>query len=73
MNFDELYSFTRETLGMTQEHFARELKISQGTLSKIEAGKSRGCVRTFLRLGGLAKQTFQTARVYRNFIFNKAR
>jgi transcriptional regulator with XRE-family HTH domain len=39
MNFGDLFRNTREELGMSQVEFARELGISQPTVSKIRNGK----------------------------------
>lgn len=39
MTFAELFKSLRGDLGLNQEEMAAILKISQGTLSKIEAGK----------------------------------
>lgn len=58
---------------MSQESFSQVLKISQGTLSKIEAGKVDPGAETLVILARLSSKKLKTASLFHNFIFNKAR
>jgi transcriptional regulator with XRE-family HTH domain len=56
MKFDKLFYDLRKSLGINQTQMAKKLKMTQGGVSKIEAGEMPPNVDTFIRAYRIASK-----------------